>query len=147
MKRMVLWGAFIVIIAGCSKKDTSIQIINNCNPIQSNTEFLDGTLWEIVVFKYFDGIIVSQSFIGNIKYGDTSNIIVSKVRTDNVKISFKMLPNESSLYKIPDNARKYTFDYAIKDGVKNVIIIDSTTRLNDRVNTLKRLIDLLSAPH
>ncbi len=136
--KKVLFLAFILPLLSCEKdKDsekapTTYQIINNIERFDYD-EYLNGTLWEIVVFGYGGDDIIRQDNISTPVLPDGGLSEKKEITSDitKIKVSFKLLPKESPFYDLPENNRKYVV--AFKNIVKetnNVVVIDGKTMLS-----------------
>jgi len=95
----------------------------------STTEYLDGSMWKIVVYCYIDSDIVRQDNIDQISAdGGKSNMIEVPVNYEKVKVSFKFLLSQSPYYDMTENHRQYVVAYtSLETGKNNVITITDNT--------------------
>lgn len=131
MKKLLLLLSVFVLVS-CSKDDeetsnTSYQIINNAHFENSNIEGADGTLYDIIVFKFIGDDVAGEDNLDNIPAnGGTSDVIPIDERIDKIKVSFKLIPEEADQYDISD--RMYTTSYTfITDGQVNTVTISNNT--------------------
>lgn len=136
MKKIIFF-VLIIFLIGCKKDEpekTTYQITNNITPVDTTQteEYLDGTLWEIVVFCYNGDDIIRQDNLPFIK-PDGHKSAITEV-TDNitkVKVSFKYLPHESPNYDLSINFRRYVVAFCFIEKEKNnSIVIDDNTMLS-----------------
>lgn len=135
---VVLSLILFISLIGCEKEEekTTYQIANNFTPLATNTEYLDGTLWEVVVFCYTGTDIVRQDDIALIAPGGgKSEIKEVEPNYEKIKVSFKFLPSQSSNYDMEANHRMYVVAYLmLEKGKNNVITITDNTMVG---STLK----------
>lgn len=137
MKRIFYFAAILLVFMSCSKDEeetkTTYEIINNSEYFDSSCEYLDGTLWEVVVFQYIGDDIAKQENIDPIEYGGgTSGKLVIGDNIEKIQVSFKMLPKESPYYGLPFNNRKYVVAYKFMEkGKNNVVTIDGSTLVSN----------------
>ena len=129
---------FIIIgcISGCKKAEdppTTYQIINNCTPnVDISDSYLDGSMWEVVVFSYLGTDIVNQDNIARVApSGGKSEIIEVNSTYEKVRVSFKFLPPQSANYNISANVRQYVVATKILEkGKNNVITVQDNTQIS-----------------
>ena len=129
-----------LIIFGCKKdKDATYQILNNSSKYESSTQYLDGSMYEIVVFEYHGNDVVKEVNISKIGYGGgKSSKITAHEKTEKIKVSFKFLPKESQYYNLSSNNRKYTVQYYyLKKGENTIAEINDKTMLGGSLNLSK----------
>lgn len=127
-----------VVTLGCKKDEpepaspTTYQIVNDNEVNESTIEFLDGTLYEIVVFAYTGDDIARQDNVDPVgPSGSKSDIIEVPDTIEKIKISFKFLPKESPYYNLSSNNRKYVVSYTfLEKGKNNQVIIDGQTMVS-----------------
>ena len=123
----------IFIFMGCKKEEdkTTYQIVNNWAYSPSTTDqYLNGTLWEVVVYCYNGTDIVRQDNIASVEYsGGKSEVIEVPSNFEKVKVSFKLLPEASPNYDMEENVRLYVVAYTLlTKGTNNLITITGTTQ-------------------
>jgi hypothetical protein len=142
----------IVLILGCKKEEippTTYQVINGTSGDSNSTvPYLDGTLYEIVVYQYSGGDIIQQDNIEPLPpRGGTSERIEANPTTDRIKVSFKFLPPQSLMYNDATNYRRYVVSLTILTPRNNLVIIDDNTMLSGilkSVQTFNRSLDSVS---
>ena len=125
MKKSITLLVFILLFVSCKKEDkaTTYQIINDLTPVSSSTEFLDGSIYDIVVFHYLNSDIIKQDNIDKVSPGGgKSGLIKVPANSEKIKISFKFLPPESSSYDLDFNYRRFVVAYTIIEIEKNNIV-------------------------
>ena len=125
----------IVGISACSKKDsepakTTYQIINNVDRFTTTSDtYLNGSLWDVVVYSYTGLDIVRQDNIISVSpEGGKSDLIEVPSTYEKVKVSFKLLPRESANYSMASNYRRYIVAFTtLEIGKNNIITINGST--------------------
>ena len=154
MKNLIFFLSLIPLFA-CSKDDdapqsTTYQIINDMPIFENDYDYLDGTVWEIVVYCYIGSDIVRQDNIDSIApLGGKSRLIDVGDNYEKVKVSFKLLPEKSIYYHMAE--RYYIISFLeIKQGENNIMKINDDTMSS---NVLKKITgfgkknDSLASPH
>jgi len=131
---------FCISMMGCAKLSltkTTLTIVNNMENPGGSLQYLDGTLWEVVVFCFIGEDIAEQINVDPVPgQGGESEKIEIKSSYEKVKVSFKMLPPESPLYDLYSNSRKYVVSYTfLEKGRNNVITIDGNTMVSGSIKT------------
>ena len=129
-----------LIFFGCKKeKDATYQILNNSSKYQSSTQYLDGSIYDVVVFEYRGNDVVKEVNINKISYGGgKSSKITAHEKTEKIKVSFKFLPKESPYYNLSSNNRKYTVQYYyLKKGENIIAEINDKTMIGGSLNLSK----------
>jgi len=129
-----------LIFFGCKKdKDATYQILNNSSKYQSSTQYLDGSIYEVVVFEYRGNDVVKEVNINKVSYGGgKSNKITAHEKTEKIKVSFKLLPKESPYYNLSSNYRKYTVQYYyLKKGENTIAEINDKTMVSGSITSAK----------
>jgi hypothetical protein len=131
---------FTLIFMGCKKEEdkTTYQIVNNWEYSPSTLDqYLNGTLWEVVVYCYVGSDIVRQDNIASVEYsGGKSEIIEVPSNFEKVKVSFKLLPEASPNYDMAENHRLYVVAYTLlSKGTNNLITITGTTQCGPSLTT------------
>lgn len=134
MKKLLftLLVASLVVVASCSSDDesaTTYDISNNLSISESTVPYLNGTMYEVVVYQYIDNNVVKQD---NIKQVNSGGGKCQKMEVSNnvnfLQVSFKFLPKESPLYNDSYNQRRYVVvKTPIKKGTHHSIIISGDT--------------------
>src|SRR5690554_6147821 len=110
--KKILFILIVALLAGCSKDEdtaaTTYEIINNSEHFESDIEYLDGTLWEVIVYHYVGDDIAKQENLPSIQYGGaTSTKISIEPNIEKLQVSFQILPKDSPLYDLDANKRGY----------------------------------------
>ena len=91
----VLIAASLFVI-GC-KKETTYQVFNNTTkPSSSADPYLDGSMWEVVIFEYAGNDVITQKNIDRVEVGKKSQIFTAHEKAEKIKVSFKFLPPQSN---------------------------------------------------
>lgn len=136
MKKILLLACLFVLFISC-EKTTTYQIVNNSSYAGSSCDgYLDGSMYEVVVFQYIGNDIVKQDNISKISYGgDMSDEIQVDNDIEKVKVSFMMLPRECAYYELPSNKRLYVVAYSyMKEGELTRITIDDNTMVSNSLS-------------
>ena len=143
MKQVILLIALLPIFFVSCKKDvtlTSYQIFNNSTAVSSTTPYLDGSMYEVVVYCYVGTDIVRQDNIVAIKTGEKSIIKEVPSTYTKIKVSFKLLPPASAYYDLSFNSRYYTVTYTLLESEKNTISeINGHSMLSTSMNAPSKL--------
>lgn len=145
MRNLIFIVFCLFITYSCSKEDqpepTTYQILNAWEKTTSEVEYLDGSIYEVVVFCYNDKdeIIREDNFAVVNSGGGRSE---KKPVTENivkVKVSFKFLPPQSPLYDLSSNVRKYlvTINY-LTPGTNNEIVITENTMIKNTISIVEK---------
>jgi hypothetical protein len=151
MKKL-LFVFSILIVFSCTKKDdpkpepepkTTYQVVNNTPHYSSNLPYLDGSIYEIIVFCYIGDDMVRQDNLTKVTYGGgkSEEKEVPKEYTK-IKVSFKFLPKESEHYNLEANNRKYIKAFTvIEKGKNNVCTLDDNTMIGESLKAMKKEIN------
>ncbi|HEY3373389.1 MAG TPA: hypothetical protein VGK10_21270 [Prolixibacteraceae bacterium] len=152
MKKILLIAIMSILFFGCKKDEdsakTTYQISNNTTRINTSSDpYLNGTMWEIVVYCYIGSDIVRQDNIVSVSPGGgKSDMIEVPSNYEKIKVSFKFLPPQSAYYDLSLNNRKYVVAYTLLGKGKNSIvsISDDTMSgptLNSSIKDTKKVIN------
>lgn len=148
----VIWYlAFFLLLTSCSlfENPTTIEVINNNEKLENSFQQLNGSLWEVVVFCFRGDDVVDEIHLDPIRAeGGTSGIVEVDQDIEKVKVSFKLLPDDSYYSGLDDNYRRYTVSYTYLDkGEHNIITIDGETFVSGSLtkSTELKLQDLFDA--
>jgi hypothetical protein len=138
MKKLFFLLAILVFCSSCTdevEKPTTYQIFNNSNMIVTNVEYLDGTMYEVIVYHLKDKKILKQDTIAEIATkGGKTGLMNVPGNSDNLKVSFKFLPSKSPNYNDPWNIRFYLLDYMyIERGKNNILGINGGSFISDTI--------------
>jgi hypothetical protein len=123
----------LLFLFGCSKDDevevTTYHIVNSVETMDGSVEYLDGTMYEVIVFCFKGEDIVREDVLDPISSGGGISKEVELIPDiEKIKISFKFLPKESAFYDLSSNNRKYTLTtFLIEKGKDNEFIINGST--------------------
>ena len=128
MKNVSLLMLLPLFLFGCSKESedalvtpTTYQIFNNMAKNTSTMPYLDGSLYEVVVYCYVGVDIVRQDNYDAIAPGQKTTIKEVPPTYTKIKVSFKFLPPASDYYDMASNTRKYIVTYTLLEVEKNTI--------------------------
>lgn len=125
MNKLFFVIAFIVFCSSCreEEKPTTYQLFNNSNRIVTDIQYLDGTMYEVIVHHYYKTKLIQENNIGEIATeGGKTGLMNVPANTDLFKVSFKFLPARSPDYIAPWNIRYYMIDYKIIVREENNIL-------------------------
>ena len=149
MKKFLFLILSIVILLSCKKeKDkTTYQIINNVTKSTSTVQYMDGSVYEIIVFHYSGNDIIHQDEIKKVEAGGgKSEMIESPDQSEKIKVSFKFLPTESPYYDLSSNARKYVVAFTLLEkGKNNTVTLTDNTMVDESLNRSDNKNNLLKA--
>lgn len=132
-QKLLVALSFILFISliGCEKEEekTTYQIINNFPGEDTDVEYLNGTMWEVVVFCYTGTDVVRQDDVAPIAPdGGKSEKIEVEPNFEKIKVSFKLLPSQSPYYNMEANHRQYVVAYLmLEKGRNNVVTFTENT--------------------
>jgi|WetSurMetagenome_2_1015567.scaffolds.fasta_scaffold159919_2 hypothetical protein len=109
--------------ASMSEPSTTYQISDNLQ-FHPPVEFIDGSLWEVVVFYYIGNDMVGIDSISPVLTGNISAKIKVPSTYEKIKYSFQLAPKKSQYYFGCANCRRYSenFIFLVK-GENNIIEI------------------------
>lgn len=114
-----------ILFSSCKKDEvtppTTYQIFNNMTKSTSTMPYLDGSLYEVVVYCYLGADIVRQDNYDAIAPGQKTAIKEVLPTYTKMKVSFKFLPPASDYYNMASNTRKYIVTYTPLEVEKNTI--------------------------
>jgi hypothetical protein len=126
-----------ILFWGCTQTengDTTYQISNKVTKIDSADPYLNGSLYEVIIYEYSGNNVVSEMEIDKISVNGKTSIFTAEEKTNTIRISFRLLPKASPNYNIPENSRKYTVQYySLKKGKLTVVEIDDDTRITNEL--------------
>lgn len=129
----------MVVLISCKKEEdmTTYQIINNAELELTDIQYLDGSMYEVIVFHFKGDDVIHQDEIIKIEAGGgKSEIIDVSDGCEKLKLSFRFLPEQSDLYDIPANSRKYLVDFTVvEQGKNNILTLTGQTMISDSMNS------------
>lgn len=140
MKKLLLLLLILpFVFSSCGSDDedgTSYQIVNN-NSFESDFEDLDGSMYDVIVFCFIGDNVVREDHYDKISSMSKSEIKGIPDNFEKIKVSFKMLPNNSPYAGISSNVRKYTVSYTlIEKGKKNVVELTGNTLIQNNLKSI-----------
>lgn len=140
MKRILLLVTTISLL-GCSKDDveevvvqpTTYQVVNDIEKQTTMSEYIDGTLYDVVVFKFRGDDLAGEDNLGDLDPdGGASKVLELDENIDKVKVSFEWVPKDSPASEFSE--RNYTASYTfITQETDNVITITGETMVSDKL--------------
>lgn len=100
---------------------TTYQISDNLK-LYPAVEYIDGSLWEVVVFYYVGKGIVKVDSISPVLTGGKSSKIEIPSNFEKMKFSFQLAPKKSQYYFGQANCRRYFQDFILLEKGKNTLI-------------------------
>ena len=132
MKKLFIYALLLLALGACKEKVTTYYVVNNYEGFETiYDEYLDGTLYEVVVFCYEGENIVKQDNLEPIPPGGgSSEIRELPEQVERLVVSFQMVPKESAFYDFDVNDRVYTVtEFLLNPGEENEIVIDGKTMM------------------
>lgn len=123
------------------KNESNIRVVNNIKKEDSGIKYLNGSLYEVVVYQMNGDDIVETDNIDKVESGGgfSRNIEVEDNCT-RVRISFKLLPEASPLYDMDENSRQYVVQtWYVKKGKTVDIDINGETLVKGKFETSSRV--------
>jgi len=138
MKKVLFLFLALILVSSCRKEETptTYQIINNVTKTTTSDPYLDGSMYEVVVYHYLGSDIIKQDDIDKISSGGgKSELIEAPGKSEKIKISFKFLPPQSSNYNLSSNVRKYIVAYTLLNkGENNIATITDNTSISSSIS-------------
>jgi len=133
MKKIII-GLCVALFIGCSNDDdpkvTTVQFVNN---IEMKSGDVDGTVYEVIAFCYEGDDVIKQLDIDPISPGGgITDQIELPQSCEKIKLSFKLVGEDSALYPYAD--RLYVFAFYMVEKDKN-----NEFEFNDNTMTSKSL--------
>jgi len=100
---------------------TTYQISDNLK-LYPPVEFIDGSLWEVIVYYFIDDNIVKIDSINPILTGEVSLKIKIPSNYQKMKFSFQLAPKKSQYYFGVANCRRYYGNFIFLEKGKNVVV-------------------------
>lgn len=131
MKKLVFF-LFMIICISCddnlisteslqTETFTTYQISDNLK-LYPPVEFIDGSLWEVIVYYFIDDNIVKIDSINPILTGEVSLKIKIPSNYQKMKFSFQLAPKKSQYYFGVANCRRYYGNFIFLEKGKNVVV-------------------------
>lgn len=130
MKKLALISIVAVLLFSCEKEYPFIYQIYNHNYLGEADSinfdpYLDGTMYETEVTCFNEqGEVIRTDKLGTLATKGNSGSIALTPEMVRLKISFRMLPNESEKFNSDFNTRKYTAEYFDLWANVNIIIVN-----------------------
>ena len=141
MRKSTLIVLFSLLLFSACKKEsipvTTYYLSNDVTKQISSVPYLDGTMYEVVVYCYKGNDIIRQDNIDPIAPdGEISKKIEVPAEVEKIRVSFKFLPPESSSYSLTSNYRRYVVtSYLLKAGVDNKASLNDDTMLSNTISS------------
>jgi len=136
IKRLITKKSFVVIFVilclSCDEvaiptepqtigSNTTYQISNNLK-LYPCVEYIDGSLWEVVVYYYVGNYVVKTDSLSPVLTGEKSEIVKIQPTYEKIKYSFQLAPKKSLYYYGNANCRRYSQDFIPLEKGKNTLI-------------------------
>jgi hypothetical protein len=132
----------ITFLVSCTKPVTSYQVFNNTTKSSSASDpYLNGNLYEVVVYCYAGSDIVRQDNYTQISCGEKTAIKEVPLAITKIQVSYKFLPPASNNYNAIYNYRLYVKTYYLIEQDKNIIAEVNDNSMVSRVMTKKASLD------
>lgn len=107
---------------------TTFQITNNLK-LYPAVEYIDGSLWEVIVYYYIGQDIVKVDSLSPVLTGEISSKIEVPSTYEKFKFSFQLAPKKSQYYSGSANCRRYSENFTLleKNNNTDVEIHDLST--------------------
>jgi len=100
---------------------TTFQISNNLK-LYPAVEYIDGSLWEVVVYFYIGQDIVKVDSLSPVLTGATSSKIAVPSTYEKFKYSFQLAPKKSQYYSGYANCRRYSENFTLLEKNNNTVV-------------------------
>lgn len=146
MKKVMFLILFSIVLFSCSDKEepvvTSYQVFNNTSYYSSSVPYLDGSLYEVVVFCYAGSDVVREDSYEKIAPGSKSPVKEVPSSVTKIKVSYKYLPPASTVYSTAK--RNYLVSFTLMEPGKNVIAELNDESMVSNSMTIKQQIKTIS---
>jgi len=134
MKKFLSLLTLALVFYSCSKNDdsepeikiTTYQVISNVEKQETTVEYLDGTMYEVVVFKFIGDDLAGEDSLDPIAPGKVSNKITISEDIEKIKLSFKFVPRESSVYDSAERRYLASYTFINKNSENKVVLKESS---------------------
>ncbi len=131
MRKSLSYLLLLLLVAvSCEPDPTTYQIVNNREYlVPERDSFADGSMYDVVVFAYFQEDIAWQDNLDDIPpAGGMSDKMELPDGYDMVRISFVDVPIESELFDLAEGFRQFVARYdTLEAGKNNLIFINDST--------------------
>lgn len=135
----------VVLLVSCSKSVTSYQVFNNSiKQNYASDPYLNGDMYEVVVFCYAGTDVVREDSYNQISCGEKTVIKEVPSSITKIKISYKFLPAASPNYSMSSNYRRYVVSYTLIEQEKNVIAEVNSESMISGSMSIKSSLDSVS---
>ena len=100
---------------------TTFQISNNLK-LYPAVEYIDGSLWEVIVYYYIGQDIVKVDSLKPVLTGEISSKIAVPSTYEKFKYSFQLAPKKSQYYSGCANCRRYSENFTFFEKNNNTIV-------------------------
>lgn len=113
--------ALLPVESSSIESSTTFQISNNLK-LYPPVEFIDGSLWEVIVYYYIGQNIVKIDSLSPILTGEISSKIEIPSIYEKLKFSFQLAPKKSQYYFGCANCRRYSENFTLLEKNKNMVV-------------------------
>lgn len=113
--------ALLPVESSSIESSTTFQISNNLK-LYPPVEFIDGSLWEVIVYYYIGQNIVKIDSLSPILTGEISSKIEILSIYEKLKFSFQLAPKKSQYYFGCANCRRYSENFTLLEKNKNTVV-------------------------
>lgn len=113
--------ALLPVESSSIESSTTFQISNNLK-LYPPVEFIDGSLWEVIVYYYIGQNIVKIDSLSPILTGEISSKIEIPSIYEKLKFSFQLAPKKSQYYFGCANCRRYSENFTLLEKNKNTVV-------------------------
>jgi len=138
MKKILISIVLLFVFSSCTKviinesidyntELTTFCIINNLK-LYPSIEYIDGSLWEVIVYYYAGNALIDYQVADPILTGEQSKLINVPIGTDGIIYSFKFAPKKSIYYN-NINCRRYSEFIKLIKGKNTKIEIHDLSKI------------------
>jgi hypothetical protein len=103
------------------ESSTTFQISNSLK-LYPAVEYIDGSLWEVVVYYFIGSEIVNTDTINPVLTNEISAKLAISSNCEKIKFSFQLAPKKSQYYCGASNCRRYSANFIVLEKGKNNVI-------------------------
>jgi len=140
MKKLYIMLMFGLLFTSCNTNilmsensekisDTTIQISNNLH-LYPAEEFIDGSLWDVIVYYYVGTEMVKSDSIGDVLTGSISEKILIDSKFTKLKFSFQFAPKKSIYFFGVANCRRFSSFINLEVNQNNAIEIHDLANIS-----------------
>jgi hypothetical protein len=100
---------------------TTFQISNNLK-LYPAVEYIDGSLWEVIVYYYIGQDLIKVDSLSPVLTGTISSKIAVPSTYEKFKYSFQLAPKKSQYYSGCANCRRYSENFTLFEKNNNTVV-------------------------